>query len=239
VLLACYGLAGSLVWGGAQETAAERGLALAVGVAAAGTLAFASVSGWERRRLESALLALTLVAGGAALVLATLGSHASLPSAPVGAAATALTLASGLGSALTLGFTTWAMILGHWYLVSHGLDTRHLARLVRPLPWLLAGKAVVSGLALLLFWGHVLGPGNRSLGELLERSPDRALDVANVWARIPVGLLVPAVLACMTRVTVRMERTQPATGILYAMCVLVYLGELMGRMLEGGTGVPL
>ena len=43
----------------------------------------------------------------------------------------------------------------------------------------------------------------------------------------------------MARVTVKMERTQSATGILYAMCVLVYLGELMGRMLEGGTGVPL
>ena len=58
-------------------------------------------------------------------------------------------------------------------------------------------------------------------------------------ARIPVGLLVPAVLAFMARVTVRMAKTQPATGILYAMCVLVYLGELMGRMVEGGTGVPL
>jgi hypothetical protein len=131
------------------------------------------------------------------------------------------------------------MILGHWYLVSQGLEVRHLARLVRPLPWILLGKAAVSGLALVLFWSHVLGPGHRGLGDLLQRSPDRALDVVNVWARIPVGLLVPAALAGMTRVTVRMERTQPATGILYAMCVLVYLGELMGRMLEGGTGVPL
>jgi len=50
---------------------------------------------------------------------------------------------------------------------------------------------------------------------------------------------VPAVLAWMTQVTVRMEKTQPATGILYAMCVLVYMGELMGKMVEGSTGVPL
>ncbi|MHC5211414.1 MAG: hypothetical protein ACYTG2_11905 [Planctomycetota bacterium] len=236
VLLACYGLAGSLVWGAG---AADAWLGSAIGAAALGTLAFASVSGWERQALERASLALTLVAGGTALALATLTAHASLPAAPTGAVATTLSLASGLGSALTLGFTTWGMILGHWYLVSHDLDIKHLGRLVAPLPWMLIGKAVISGLALFLFWSHVLGPGHRGLGDLLERSPDRILDVVNVWGRIPVGLAVPAVLAFMTRVTVKMERTQPATGILYAMCVLVYLGELMGRMLEGGTGVPL
>ena len=31
------------------------------------------------------------------------------------------------------------------------------------LPWLLLGKAAISGLALLLLWGRVLGPGNTSL----------------------------------------------------------------------------
>jgi len=99
-------------------------------------------------------------------------------------------------------------------------------------------KAAVSGLALAVLWSSVLGPGNASLGDVMERSPDRVLDVVNVWARIPVGLLAPAVMAGMTRVTVAMERTRPATGILYAMCVLVYMGELMGKMLQGGTGVP-
>ncbi len=82
-------------------------------------------------------------------------------------------------------------------------------------------------------------PGNSNLSALLANEPQRVLDVVNLWTRIPVGLLVPAVLAVMTRITVRMERTQPATGILYAMCGLVYLGELMGKMVEGGTGVPL
>ena len=67
----------------------------------------------------------------------------------------------------------------------------------------------------------------------------RVIDVVNMTARIPVGLLVPVVLAFMTRVVVRMEKTQPATGILYAMCALVYLGDLMGKMIEGATGVAL
>ena len=99
-------------------------------------------------------------------------------------------------------------------------------------------RRAVSGVALWLLWPAFLGPGNASQAELMANQPERVLDIVNVWARIPVGLLIPAVLAWMTLVTVRMEKTQPATGILYAMCVLVYMGELMGKMLEGGTGVP-
>ena len=223
VLVACYGLALSVAWG-----QPGRPLVAAIGAAAALTLAFASICGWDRPLLETLLLVAALLAGGAAVVLGTTATNAP----------PALGIASALGSSLVLGFTTWGMILGHWYLVSQGLSVGHLARLVRPLPWILLGKAALSGLALWLLWEQVLGPGNRSLDDVMERSPDRVLDVVNVWARIPVGLLVPVVMAFMTRVTVAMERTRPATGILYAMCVLVYMGELMGKMLEGGTGVP-
>ena len=222
VLVACYGLALSVAW-----NQPGRPLVPAIACAAVLTLAFASISGWDRPLIETALLVAALLAAGAAVVLGALGTD--VPTLAIG---------SALGSSLVLGFTTWGMILGHWYLVSQGLSVGHLARLVRPLPWILLGKAALSGLALWLLWEQVLGPGNRSLGDVMERSPDRVLDVVNVWARIPVGLLAPVVMAFMTRVTVSMERTRPATGILYAMCVLVYMGELMGKMLEGGTGVP-
>lgn len=235
VLVACYGLAGSVAWGGEQHA-----LGAAIGLAALLVLAFASLSGWDRQGLETAALWLALLAGGAAVVLGSLQPvrHAPLSSPLSSPLLTALSLGSALGSSLVLGFVTWAMLLGHWYLVSQGLAVTHLSRLVRPLSWLLLGKAALSGLALALFWDSILGPGNASLGDVMQRSPDRVLDVVNVWARIPVGLLAPAVMAAMTRVTVAMERTRPATGILYAMCVLVYMGELMGKMLEGATGVP-
>ncbi|HEX5011017.1 MAG TPA: hypothetical protein VFY71_11515 [Planctomycetota bacterium] len=240
VLLGLYGLAGTLVWGPALApgaSGASRALGLSVGVAASSLLMFASVSGWKRPWLEGVLLWLGIAASAAALSLAVAftgpgaGARAGL--------ALTLPLVAALAGALVLGFTTWSMILGHWYLVSHGLSIQHLARLVRPLPWLLLLKAAVSGFALWLLWPAFLGAGNASQSELLAHQPERVLDVVNVWARIPVGLLVPAVLAWMTLVTVRMEKTQPATGILYAMCVLVYLGELMGRMVEGATGLPL
>jgi hypothetical protein len=235
VLLGLYGLAGSLVWApgfSGEASPDQRRLALAVAAAAAATLLFVSASGWDRPGLETLLLWCALLSGGAAVVLSVLPGGASAPMA-------GLVLAAAFGSALVLGFTLWGMILGHWYLVSQGLPVAHLARLTTPLPWMLLAKAAVSGLALLLMWEQFLGPGNRSLGDIVERSPDRILDVVNVWARIPVGLLVPAVMAAMARVTVRMERTQPATGILYAMTVLVLLGELFGKMVAGSTGVPL
>jgi hypothetical protein len=238
VLLAVYGLAGSLVWSAGFSGAAgwaERTVAACVAFTAVALLLFASVSGWGKPALESLLLWCAVLGGAAAVVF-------SINLAPVAQPThgeRALLLASAVGSSLVLGFTTWGMILGHWYLVSQGLPVAHLRRLVAPLPWMLLAKAAVSGLALALLWPRFLGPGNASLGELMQRQPDRVLDVVNVWARIPVGLLVPAVLAGMTLVTVRMERTQPATGILYAMCVLVYLGELFGQMVLGSTGVPL
>jgi len=246
VLLGLYGLAGSLAWGpalAAGASSADRQLGLAVAAVTMATLLFASVSGWDRPALELTLLCAALLAGAAAVVLSVLPAPPAPLATPPGAAGAGLTktlvLAAAFASALVLGFTLWGMILGHWYLVSHGLGVSHLARLVSPLPWLLLAKAALSGLALALLWKQFLGPGNHSLGDVLERSPERVLDVVNVWARIPVGLLVPAVMALMAAVTVRMERTQPATGILYAMTVLVLLGELFGKMVEGSTGVPL
>ncbi len=238
VLLGLYGLAGSLVWGPALADGAsdlDRLLGLSVALAAAGCVLFASVSGWDRPGLESTLLWASLIAGGAAVAL-TAWRPGVIEATDL---ERGLVLASAYGSALVIGFTTWGMILGHWYLVSQGLDISHLARLVKPLPWLLLGKTLLSCAALWLMWDRVLGPDDRSLTDLMARSPGRVLDVASLWARIPVGLIVPTVMAFMALVTVRMEKTQPATGILYAMCATVYLGEGFGKIVEGSFGIPL
>ena len=248
ILGGLYGLALALVWPWllGEGGSAERGLAWCVVGAASATLAFASVSGWDRPRLESALLGLLLLFGAAAVGLGAVhwqplaraaGGETAVPA--FSGAELALVLAGAYGSALVLGFTIWSMTLGHWYLVDHGLDIKELGKLVTPLAWIYLAKIAVSAAALWFMWGRVLGPGNRSMDDMLTRSPEQILDVVNVWARIPVGLVVPLILAYMARVTVRMEKTQPATGILYAMCGMVILGDLMGKMLEGVRGVPL
>ena len=238
VLVALFGLALTLCGDSlldASASTADRLTAWALVAATLGMLAFSSVAGWDRPRLETAVLVGSTLAAGLVVGAASW----SRPPANASDTQRTLTLAGAYGSALTLGFSTWGMILGHWYLVSSDLSIKHLARLVTPLPWIFLGKALVSGLALWLMWSTFLGPGNHSLDDIMARQPQRIIDVVNVWARIPVGLVVPAILAFMTQQTVRMEKTQPATGILYAMCVTVYLGDLLGKMVEGATGVPL
>jgi hypothetical protein len=239
VVVALLGLAGSLVWGesfGAHASSADRTLGACLVVAAAAALAFSSLSGWDRPVLEKLALIVALFGSATALALASLRPAEAFHWTTT---EQAWVLAASAGSSLVIGFTTWGMILGHWYLVAQQLPIHHLARLVKPLPWIFAAKTLISAAALWFMWERVLGPGNASLGEMMQRQPDRVLDVANVWGRIPVGLLVPAAMAMMTRVTVSMSKTQPATGILFAMCGTVYLGELMGAMLLGSVGVPL
>ena len=240
IMLGLYGLAGWLCWGAALDPNAlpwQQHLGIAVGAAAFGMLAFSSISGWDQPMLERVLLIGSLIAGGWAVVLSAW--HVVPLSIELTDLERALVIASAFASSLVLGYTTWGMILGHWYLVAPGLHIKHLAQIVNPMPWVFALQILVSSFALWLMWDHVLGPGNATMDDMLARSPERVADVLFVWVRIPVGLLVPIVLAMMTRVTVKMEKTQPATGILYAMCVLVYMGDLMGKLVEGSTAVPL
>jgi len=253
VLVALYGLALTICGDALLDDGAaplDRLTALSVAIATVGMLAFSSLAGWDRPKLETLTLWVSLLAGGTAVVT---GALAQLPPEVVGegaptAAATAglsqttamaLTIVAALLSSLVLGFATWGMCLGHWYLVAAGLDIKHLARLVKPLPWIFGAKLILSTAVLWLMWESFLGPGNRTMVDVFERHPDRILDLVNVCSRIPVGLAIPFALACMARVTVKMERTQPATGILYAMMVLVFMGDLMGKMIEGTTGIPM
>lgn len=237
ILMGLLGLALTLCGGPLLDGEAplpERALALSTAVAALGVLAYASLAGWDRPRAETGALLLATLASAAAVALSAGTGRASAEAA----SPMLLAQASAFGSALVLGFATFGMALGHWYLVAPGLPVAHLARLTSPLPWMLLAKTVVSCVALALGWGVLMG-GESSLSDLLARHPERAIDVVNLLARIPVGLLIPVVLAFMTRVTVAMEKTQPATGILYAMTALIYLGDLMGKMIQGSDGVAL
>lgn len=237
LLVGFYGLAATLIVPGALAAEATQLQALTAGcvlLAAVGMLAFASVSGWDRPGLERLCFGVTLLAGAAGVVASTLSG---LP-ADADSLLTTLALLVAAASSLVLGFTTWGMILGHWYLTDHSLDLIHLRRLVRPLPWIFVVQLLASGLSMTLLWERFLGPGNASLDALLQRQPERVLDVVNLWARLPVGALVPLIMSWMTLETVRLKKTQPATGILYAMCVTVYMGDLMGKMVQGATGVP-
>ncbi len=125
---------------------------------------------------------------------------------------------SAFPSAIAAGGTLAAMLLGHSYLTARGLSFAPLRRMA----WLLFGILVLRTLT--------VAPA--FLGTLAM------MDWVFLSLRVALGLLVPLVLGWMVIACVRIESNQSATGILYAMTVLVCLfGELVAAYLSLG-GIP-
>ncbi len=54
-----------------------------------------------------------------------------------------------------------------------------------------------------------------------------------------LGLILPALLTWMAWETARIRSTQSATGILYVVTIIVFLGELLSMLLAEKTGFAL
>lgn len=122
-------------------------------------------------------------------------------------------------SAVAIGGTLGAMLLGHSYLTARGLTFEPLKRMA----WALF-------LVLLLRLATVAPVFFSANLELM--------DWVFVAMRVSLGLLLPLVLAWMVIQCVRIESNQSATGILYAMTVLVgFFGELVAVYLKLGPGI--
>ena len=59
-----------------------------------------------------------------------------------------------------------------------------------------------------------------------------------VGLRWVVGIGGPLVLAFLTLRTLESKATQAATGILYVVVIVTFIGEATGMMLSLGGGVP-
>jgi hypothetical protein len=192
---------------------------------------------------------LPLTAGGAAL-LAVLGSLSwSLEEAPGGRLLIYLTLAAllgavvlvelplaaddtpaagwlianGLTSAALLGTSMTAMLMGHSYLTAPAMSMTPLLRLLAAMGASILARAAVCGAAL-WFW-----TGSHSLVNLN--------DAAVLWlgVRWLVGFAGPLGLGAMAWSCARIRSTQSATGILYVVVILCFLGELTSLLLLGTT----
>jgi hypothetical protein len=144
--------------------------------------------------------------------------------APLGAALVAWTEWpppwTAFPGAVVAGGTLGAMLLGHSYLTARGLSFAPLKRMA----YLLFGLLVIRTLSV----APVL------LGTNLEM-----MDWVFLSLRAGLGLLVPLLLGWMVIQCVKIESNQSATGILYAMTVLVCLfGELIAAYLSVGRGIP-
>jgi hypothetical protein len=134
-------------------------------------------------------------------------------------------IADDLTSMAVLGSATTAMLMGHSYLISPAMSIAPLRRLLVALG---AALGVRIGLACMALWLWRAGAGVPE-GELLVWLPAR-------WV---LGLLGPLVLGWMAWETARIRSTQSATGILYVVVIVCYLGELTSQLLLEKTGLLL
>jgi hypothetical protein len=129
-----------------------------------------------------------------------------------------------VASGAVVGAATSAMLLGHSYLISPTMTIVPLRRLLVVLFAALAGRA---SLAFLGLWQWT---AERSLANL---ETETLLWLATRWL---IGLIAPLVLGWMAWETARIRSTQSATGILYVVVIVCFLGELMSLLLLEKTG---
>jgi len=122
-------------------------------------------------------------------------------------------------SAIAIGGTLGAMLLGHSYLTARGLSFAPLRTMAWLLFWILLARALFVVPAL--------------FSDRLEM-----MDWVFLSMRGALGLLLPLVLAWMVIQCIKIESNQSATGILYAMTVLVGMfGELIAVYLKVSRGI--
>jgi hypothetical protein len=187
---------------------ATAGLELWIVLAAALLLSFLGSLLWS---LEGApagrlVIVLTALAQLGALGMAA-GSFSTGRSTGPGAAVE-LSSAALLGSAMT------AMLMGHSYLLAPAMSLSPLLRLLAALFTTLFLRALISGVIL---W---LGTETYAENTLTEQP-------YFLYARWVIGFVLPAVLGVLAWRAARMRSTQSATGILYVVVILVFLGELL------------
>jgi hypothetical protein len=185
----------------------------------------------------------TWLALGAAMVLCFLGSLVwSLEGAPggsffiVGAAAasiagllhasfqlfpdidTSTLVGDQLTSGLLLGMATTAMLMGHSYLIAPSMSLRPLLVLIGGVFAALTLRGLAGG------WG---------LWHWTREHPLVRLDEATMLlpVRWLIGLVGPAILNFLALQTARIRSTQSATGILYVVVILTFLGEVVSQVL--------
>lgn len=140
---------------------------------------------------------------------------------------TAVRIADDVLGALVVGSATTAMLMGHSYLISPAMTISPLMRLLAAT----TGSVVMrAGLACFGLWGWAsTQPVSNLETELMLWLPVRWL----------LGLIAPLVLSWMAFETARIRSTQSATGILYVVVIVSFLGELTSQLLMEKTGFPI
>ncbi len=130
-----------------------------------------------------------------------------------------------LMSGLVLGLTFTAMLLGHWYLNSPGMQLAPLRRLLAAAAIAVSVQALISGVGL--------------AAELSAGAQVSANWLVFIVLRWSFGVLGVLALLWMAWRTLEIPNTQSATGILYVAVIGVFVGELAAALLSAESAFPL
>jgi len=221
LVLRRYGFPTGTPDAGAPGGSAYSALVLAAGSSVACVVLYNRAWHFSWPAIRPFLLAASLAAGLATVVLAAPPSDRPL------------SILTDLTSILLLGAAASAMVLGHWYLVVLDLPITALRRLTVLLAAFLVLRTAVVAFAL-------VGPVHAGFTDARAVaaglwSPDGVF----VWMRLLFGLAGPLSLLWFIWKTVEIRSTQSATGILYVQLFLVLAGELLAKYLRVAAGFPL
>ena len=136
-------------------------------------------------------------------------------------------IADDFASTAVLGSATTAMLMGHSYLIAPAMSLTPLLTLLGALGVSLAVRIAFAA-AGLWQWTELNTWANLESELLLWLS-----------VRWLIGFVGPLVLGWMAWETTRIRSTQSATGILYVVVILCFLGELTSQLLLSKTGYVL
>jgi hypothetical protein len=136
-------------------------------------------------------------------------------------------LGDDLTAAAVLGCAITAMLIGHSYLIAPAMSLSPLYRLLAALAASTVVRICVATVGLWLWTGA--RPGTTLDNEMI------------LWltVRWGIGFLGPLVLCWLAWETTRIRSTQSATGILYVVVILCFLGELTSQLLLARTNFTL
>ncbi len=134
-----------------------------------------------------------------------------------------------LSSSLFLGVVTYAMILGHWYLVVFKLTEKPLLYATYFLWGILAFKILWSFIILIKQWDYFSIPDNFTG------------DFSFIWMvicmRFVWGYFIMGIMSYYSWRLIKMRSIQSATGVLYVMTFFVFVGELISNFLQYKYGI--
>ncbi len=139
-----------------------------------------------------------------------------------------------LGAAM-LGGANFAMVFGHWYLVIPGLNLDPFRKVARGLAGVTLLRLLLLGAGLAVYWQTACAGRLMPLHVFILGGPGTLFFAQ----RLLYGIIAAIPLAIMASRCADLRATQSATGILYALELVVLVGEGLSRYLTTITRLPL